>query len=88
MLAKFSEDDRLEQMNAQRRRMKQQEHKRAVEALIDERRQLHAMDKVSYLNIPLQFHPERYFIILQYFKNILKIVIQYIEIKSTSLRFF
>lgn len=45
MLAKFSEDDRLEQMNAQRRRMKQQEHKRAVEALIDERRQLHAMDK-------------------------------------------
>ena len=35
MLAKFAEDDRIEQMNAQRRRMKQLEHKRAVERLID-----------------------------------------------------
>ena len=46
MLAKFAEDDRIEQMNAQRRRMKQQEHKRAVENLIDERRRQHQMDKV------------------------------------------
>jgi len=45
MLAKFAEDDRIEQMNAQRRRMKQQEHKRAVESLIEERRRQHEMDK-------------------------------------------
>jgi hypothetical protein len=30
MLAKFAEDDRIEQMNAQKRRMKQLEHKREV----------------------------------------------------------
>ena len=47
MLAKFAEDDRIEQMNAQRRRMKQQEHKRAVENLIEERRRQHEMDKVA-----------------------------------------
>ncbi|XP_062845461.1 meiosis-specific nuclear structural protein 1 [Trichomycterus rosablanca] len=45
MLAKFAEDDRIEQMNAQKRRMKQQEHKRAVEKLIEERRQKHLADK-------------------------------------------
>ena len=50
MLAKFAEDDRIEQMNAQRRRMKQQEHKRAVENLIEERRRQHQMDKVIGYN--------------------------------------
>uniref|UniRef100_A0A8C1VSN9 Meiosis-specific nuclear structural protein 1 n=1 Tax=Cyprinus carpio TaxID=7962 RepID=A0A8C1VSN9_CYPCA len=39
MMAKFAEDDRTEQMNAQKRRMKQLEHKRAVEKLLEERRQ-------------------------------------------------
>ncbi|XP_059386557.1 meiosis-specific nuclear structural protein 1-like [Carassius carassius] len=39
MMAKFAEDDRIEQMNAQKRRMKQLEHKRAVEKLLEERRQ-------------------------------------------------
>merc|ERR1711959_431318 len=38
MLAKFAEEDRLEQMSAQRRRMKQMEHKREVERLMEERR--------------------------------------------------
>ena len=33
MLEKFAEEDRVEQMNAQRRRMKMQEHKREVERL-------------------------------------------------------
>ena len=37
-MAKFAEDDRIELLNAQKRRMKQQEHKRAVEALLEERR--------------------------------------------------
>lgn len=47
MLAKFAEDDRIEQMNAQKRRMKQQEHKRAVEKLMEERKQKYLADKVK-----------------------------------------
>ena len=47
MLAKFAEDDRIEQMNAQKRRMKQQEHKRAVEQLMEERKQKYLADKVK-----------------------------------------
>ena len=46
MMEKFAEDDRIEQMNAQKRRMKQQEHKRAVEELIQHRRDQH---KVQFL---------------------------------------
>ena len=47
MMEKFAEDDRIEQMNAQKRRMKQLEHKRAVEQLIDDRRMQHQMERVS-----------------------------------------
>lgn len=39
MLAKLAEDDRIEQMNAQKRRMKQLEHKRAVEEILADRRE-------------------------------------------------
>lgn len=46
MLAKFAEDDRIEQMNAQKRRMRQLEHTRAVERLIEERRAQLQNDKV------------------------------------------
>lgn len=45
MLAKFAEDDRIELMNAQKQRMKQLEHKRAVEKLIEERRNQFLADK-------------------------------------------
>ena len=45
MMAKFAEDDRIEQMNAQKRRLKQQEHKRAVEALIEQRKSQFAADR-------------------------------------------
>lgn len=45
MLAKFAEDDRIEQMNAQKRRMKQLEHKRSVEVLIEDRRAQFAADR-------------------------------------------
>ena len=45
-MAKFAEDDRIEQMNAQKRRMKQLEHKRAVDALLEERRRQMIVDKV------------------------------------------
>ena len=51
MLAKFAEDDRLEQMNAQRRRMRQLEHKRAVEKLIEERKAMLQRDKVVALTL-------------------------------------
>ena len=47
-MAKFAEDDRIEQMNAQKRRMKQVEHKRAVDGLLDERRRKMVVDKVSF----------------------------------------
>ena len=33
LMEKFAEDERLEQMNGQRRRMREQEHKRQVEKL-------------------------------------------------------
>lgn len=46
MMAKFAEDDRIEQMNAQKRRMKQLEHKRAVEKLIEDRRRQREADMV------------------------------------------
>lgn len=39
MLAKYADEERIEQMNAQKKRMKVLEHKRAVEALIQERRE-------------------------------------------------
>ena len=44
-MAKFAEDDRIEQMNAQKRRMKQAEHKRAVEQLIEQRKIQFAADR-------------------------------------------
>ncbi len=37
LMDKFAEDERLEQMNAQRRRMKEQEHKREVEKIWQEK---------------------------------------------------
>lgn len=37
LMEKFAEDERLEQMNAQRRRMREQEHKREVERLWKEK---------------------------------------------------
>lgn len=46
MMAKFAEDDRIEQMNAQRRRMKQLEHRREVEKLIEDRRRQREADVV------------------------------------------
>lgn len=49
MLEKFAEDDRIEQMNAQKRRMRQLEHKRAVERLIEERRLQNQRDRVRTL---------------------------------------
>ena len=49
MMAKFAEDDRIEQMNAQKRRMKQLEHRRAVERLIEERRAQFQEEKVNYV---------------------------------------
>ncbi|KAM9422011.1 LOW QUALITY PROTEIN: meiosis-specific nuclear structural protein 1-like [Salvelinus alpinus] len=45
MMAKFAEDDRIEQMNAQKLRMKQLEHKRAVEKLLEDRSQQYLADK-------------------------------------------
>lgn len=54
LLAKFAEDDRIEQMNAQKRRMKQLEHRKEVEKLIEERRKQFLRDKVSRTDILCQ----------------------------------
>ncbi|KAJ3169454.1 mannosyl-oligosaccharide alpha-1,2-mannosidase [Geranomyces variabilis] len=40
MMEKYAADEKIEQLNAQKRRMKQLEHKRAVDALVEERRHL------------------------------------------------
>ena len=40
-MAKFAEDERLEQMNAQKRRMREQEHKREIEKIWNERLQVY-----------------------------------------------
>ena len=50
-MAKFAEDDRIEQLSAQRRRMKQIEHRRAVERLIENRRAQFQQQKVQLVYI-------------------------------------
>lgn len=47
-MAKFAEDDRIEQMNGQRRRLKQLEHKKAVDNLLEQRRRQLALNRVCY----------------------------------------
>ena len=47
MMAKFAEDDRIEQMNAQKRRMKQLEHKKAVKQLLQDRQAQFARERVN-----------------------------------------
>jgi hypothetical protein len=39
-MAKFAEDDRIEQLKQSARRLKQLEHRKAVDALVEERNQL------------------------------------------------
>lgn len=65
MMAKFAEDDRIEQMNAQKRRMKQLEHKREVEKLIEDRRRQQEADMVQ---ITLFDH---FFILMYTFNDVL-----------------
>lgn len=47
-MERFAEQDRLEQMNAQRRRIKVAQHAREVERLIQEKRQMFEAAMVSY----------------------------------------
>jgi hypothetical protein len=49
MMDKFAEDERIEQMNAQKRRMKMMEHKREVERLLGERRAMYEREKEAEL---------------------------------------
>lgn len=50
-MAKLAEDDRIKQMNAQKRRMKQLGHKRAVDRLLEERQHQRTTDKVHIMKI-------------------------------------
>lgn len=45
MMDKFADDERIEQMNAQKRRMKMMEHKREVDRLLEERRSMYEREK-------------------------------------------
>ena len=45
MMEKLAEDDRIEQMNSQKRRMKQLEHRRAVEKLLQDRKTRYEAEK-------------------------------------------
>lgn len=47
LLQKFAEDERLEQLNAQKQRMKKLEHKRAVDEILAERRRVQAQEKLE-----------------------------------------
>lgn len=50
MTEKFAEDDRIHQMNAQKRRMKQLEHKRQIQALLEERQRAREQEKLDEQN--------------------------------------
>jgi len=47
LMEKFAEDERLEQMNAQRRRMRELEHKRQVERLWQEKLALYQQQRAA-----------------------------------------
>ena len=49
MLDKFANDDRLDQLNAQKRRMKQLEHRREIERLLEERRAKYEEERAAEL---------------------------------------
>lgn len=49
MLDKFAEDDRLDQMNAQKRRQKQLDHRREIERLLEERRAKYEAERAAEL---------------------------------------
>merc|ERR1719197_929613 len=50
MLDKFAEDDRLDQLNAQKRRMKQLEHRREIERLLELRRDKYEKERAAELH--------------------------------------
>ena len=49
LMEKFAEDERLEQMNAQRRRMRELEHKREVERLWQEKLKIYQQQRAAEL---------------------------------------
>ena len=81
-MAKFAEDDRIEQMNAQKRRMKQVEHKRAVDVLLDDRRRKMAVDKVCIHQL-FQRELHRYFSNVK-LMNVLKVNVLNKFVKKSS----
>ena len=49
-MEKFAEQDRLEQMNAQKRRLKVAQHAREVERLIQQKREMYEAAMVHFLH--------------------------------------
>uniref|UniRef100_A0A7S4F452 Meiosis-specific nuclear structural protein 1 n=1 Tax=Chrysotila carterae TaxID=13221 RepID=A0A7S4F452_CHRCT len=50
MMEKFAEDDRIDMLNAQRRREKQQEHRKQIEVLLEQRREQFAAERARELH--------------------------------------
>lgn len=94
MLEKFAEDDRIEQMNAQKRRMKQLEHKRAVEKLIEDRRIQFQRERVRRRSLSrrfgtvaiavLSFCVSEYFVFSVYRKQSSRLAVSKREWRSTG----
>lgn len=59
MMEKFAEDDKIEQMNAQKRRMKKEEHKRCVAELLQQRKDKKAEEKERELDITMNMAREQ-----------------------------
>eukprot|EP00088_Acartia_fossae_P005638 TRINITY_DN12547_c0_g1_i3.p1 TRINITY_DN12547_c0_g1~~TRINITY_DN12547_c0_g1_i3.p1 ORF type:complete len:385 (-),score=106.21 TRINITY_DN12547_c0_g1_i3:21-1175(-) len=59
MMEKFAEDDKIEQMNAQKRRMKREEHRRAVLELLELRKQNRAAEKEEEHNMRMNLDREQ-----------------------------
>ncbi len=51
MLSRYAEEEKVEQMNAQKRRMKMLEHRKAVERLIEERRIMIQKEKEAEIEL-------------------------------------
>jgi len=59
MMDKFAMDDRIEQMNAQKRRMKREEHKRAVLELMEQKKRNKLAEKEEEMQLRMNLEKEQ-----------------------------
>jgi len=56
MLDKFADDDRIDQLNAQKRRAKQMEHRRQIEKLLEDRREAFDNERMAEAREQMYIH--------------------------------